>query len=43
MTAIEETLYQTKAKSVQDVYFPIKLNDKLGGVFDVAPVAICPQ
>jgi photosystem II stability/assembly factor-like uncharacterized protein len=37
MTAIEETLYQTKAKSGQDVLnYPIKLNDKLGGIFDVA-------
>ena len=37
MTAIEESLYQTKAKSSQDVLnFPIKLNDKLSGLFDVA-------
>jgi len=37
MTAIEETLYQTKAKSGQDVLnYPIRLNDKLAGVFDVA-------
>ncbi len=37
LTAIEETLYQTKAKSVQDVLnYPIRLNDKLAGVFDVA-------
>jgi hypothetical protein len=37
MTAIEETLYQTKAKSGQDVLnFPIRINDKLGGIFDVA-------
>ena len=37
MTAIEETLYQTKAKSGQDVLnHPIRLNDKLSGVFDVA-------
>ncbi len=37
LTAIEETLYQTKAKSGQDVLnFPIRLNDKLGGVFDAA-------
>jgi hypothetical protein len=37
LTKIEETLYQTKAKSGQDVLnFPIKLNDKLGGVFDAA-------
>jgi photosystem II stability/assembly factor-like uncharacterized protein len=34
---IEETLYQTKAKSSQDVLnYPIKLNDKLSGLFDVA-------
>jgi len=37
ITSIEETLYQTKSKSVQDVLnYPIKLNDKLAGVFDVA-------
>jgi hypothetical protein len=37
MTSIEETLYQTKAKSGQDVLnFPIRLNDKLSGLFDVA-------
>jgi photosystem II stability/assembly factor-like uncharacterized protein len=37
MTAIEETLYQTKSKSGQDVLnFPIRLNDKLSGVFDAA-------
>ncbi len=37
MTTIEETLYQTKAKSGQDVLnYPIRLNDKLSGVFDVA-------
>lgn len=37
LTAIEETLYQTKAKSGQDVLnYPIRLNDKLAGVYDVA-------
>jgi photosystem II stability/assembly factor-like uncharacterized protein len=37
MTQIEESLYQTKAKSSQDVLnYPIRLNDKLSGVFDVA-------
>ena len=37
LTTIEETLYQTKAKSGQDVLnYPIRLNDKLSGVFDVA-------
>ncbi len=37
LTAIEETLYQTKAKSGQDVLnFPIRLNDKLSGLFDAA-------
>ena len=37
MTSIEETLYQTKSKSEQDVLnYPIRLNDKLAGVFDVA-------
>jgi hypothetical protein len=37
LTAVEETLYQTKAKSGQDVLnYPIRLNDKLGGLYDVA-------
>ena len=37
LTSIEETLYQTKAKSFQDVLnYPIRLNDKLSGVFDAA-------
>lgn len=37
MTAIEEQLYQTKAKSGQDVLnFPIRLNDKIGNVFNTA-------
>ena len=37
LTAIEEVLYQTKAKSGQDVLnYPIRLNDKLSGVFDAA-------
>ncbi len=37
LSSIEETLYQTKAKSGQDVLnYPIKLNDKLSGVFDAA-------
>jgi hypothetical protein len=37
LTSIEETLYQTKAKSGQDVLnYPIKLNDKLSGVFNAA-------
>jgi hypothetical protein len=37
LTAIEETLYQTKAKSSQDVLnYPIRLNDKLAGVFNAA-------
>jgi photosystem II stability/assembly factor-like uncharacterized protein len=37
LTTVEETLYQTKAKSGQDVLnYPIKLNDKLSGLFDVA-------
>jgi photosystem II stability/assembly factor-like uncharacterized protein len=36
-TAVEEALYQTKAKAFQDVInYPIKLNDKLAGVFDAA-------
>ena len=37
LTTIEETLYQTKSKSGQDVLnFPIRLNDKLSGVYDAA-------
>ena len=37
ITLIEEMLYQNKAKSGQDVLnYPIRLNDKLAGVFDVA-------
>ncbi|MGV3527612.1 MAG: VPS10 domain-containing protein [Flavisolibacter sp.] len=37
MTAIEEELYQTKSRSSQDVLnYPIRLNDKLSGLFDVA-------
>ncbi len=37
LTAIEENLHQTKAKSFQDVLnYPIRLNDKLSAVFDAA-------
>ncbi len=37
LTAVEETLYQTKSKSGQDpLNFPIRLNDKLSGVYDAA-------
>jgi len=37
ITAIEEALYQTKSKSGQDVLnFPIRLNDKIAGLYDVA-------
>lgn len=37
MTAVEEALYQTKSKSGQDVLnFPIRLNDKLAGLYGVA-------
>ena len=37
LTAIEELLHQTKAKSGQDVLnYPIRLDDKLSGVFDMA-------
>ena len=36
LTAIEETLYQTKSKSGQDpLNFPIRINDKMSGLFDV--------
>ncbi len=37
LTSIEETLYQTNAKSGQDVLnYPIRLNDKLAGLFNAA-------
>jgi photosystem II stability/assembly factor-like uncharacterized protein len=37
LTSVEETLYQTRAKSGQDVLnYPIRINDKLSGIFDVA-------
>ncbi|MFM8710215.1 MAG: hypothetical protein ACKOC7_02970, partial [Sphingomonadales bacterium] len=37
ITLIEEKLHQTKAKSGQDVLnYPIRLDDKLSGVFDMA-------
>lgn len=37
LTAVEEKLHQTKAKSGQDVLnYPIRLNDKISGLFDVA-------
>jgi len=41
---IEEHLYQTKAKSGQDVLnYPIRLNDKLSGVFDAANQHTAPS
>jgi photosystem II stability/assembly factor-like uncharacterized protein len=37
LTDVEEKLYQTKSKSGQDVLnFPIRLNDKLAGLYGVA-------
>jgi photosystem II stability/assembly factor-like uncharacterized protein len=37
LTKIEEALYQTKSKSGQDVLnFPIRINDKISGLYDVA-------
>nr|MBP6456612.1 hypothetical protein [Chitinophagaceae bacterium] len=40
---IESTLHQTKAKSGQDVLnYPIKLNDKLAGLFDAANQQTAP-
>lgn len=37
LTAVEESFYQTRAKSSQDVLnYPIRLNDKLSGLFDAA-------
>ncbi|MBK9320534.1 MAG: hypothetical protein IPM91_18190 [Bacteroidetes bacterium] len=36
ITAIEEALYQTKLKANQDILnYPIQLNDKLAGVYDI--------
>jgi photosystem II stability/assembly factor-like uncharacterized protein len=44
LTAIEENLYQTKAKSGQDVLnYPIRLNDKLAGVFDAVNQHTAPS
>lgn len=43
MTAVEEALHQTKAKSSQDVLnFPIRLDDKLSGVYDAAAAGQSP-
>jgi SMC interacting uncharacterized protein involved in chromosome segregation len=37
MTAVEEALHQTKAKSGQDVLnFPIKLDDKLSSIYNAS-------
>jgi photosystem II stability/assembly factor-like uncharacterized protein len=37
LTAIEEALYQTKSKSSEDMLnYPIRLNDKLSGVYGIA-------
>ncbi|HEY6082621.1 MAG TPA: hypothetical protein VIU45_04130, partial [Chitinophagaceae bacterium] len=37
LTIVEEALYQTKAKSGEDVLnYPVKLNDRLAGVYDAA-------
>jgi len=37
LKTIEEALHQTKAKSIQDVLnFPIRLDDKLSGIFESA-------
>ncbi len=37
MTKVEEALYQTKAKSGQDVLnYPIRLNDQISGLYDYA-------
>jgi hypothetical protein len=37
LTSIEEALYQTKSKSSQDMLnFPIRINDKLSGVYGIA-------
>lgn len=37
LTAVEEALYQTKSKSSEDMLnYPIRLNDKLSGVYNTA-------
>lgn len=37
ITRIEEALYQTKAKSAQDLLnYPIRLNDQISGLYDYA-------
>ena len=37
LASVEESLHQTKAKSGQDVLnYPIRLDDKLGGVYGIA-------
>jgi len=37
LTAVEEALYQTKSKSGEDMLnFPIRINDKLSGVYGIA-------
>jgi hypothetical protein len=42
LTKIEEALHQTKAKSGQDVLnFPIRLDDKIAGVFESASCWLC--
>ena len=44
LTEVEEHLYQTKAKSGQDVLnYPIRLNDKLAGVFNAANQHTAPS
>jgi len=41
MTAVEEALHQTKAKSGQDVLnYPIRLDDKISGLYDFASSGI---
>ena len=37
LTAVEESLYQTKSKSSEDMLnFPIRINDKLSGLYGIA-------
>ncbi|MBL7766585.1 MAG: hypothetical protein JNJ58_10855 [Chitinophagaceae bacterium] len=44
ISSIEENLYQTKAKSGQDVLnYPIRLNDKLSGIFSAADQHTAPS
>lgn len=41
LQAVEQELYQTKARAFQDVLnYPVKLNDKLSGLYDAAAAGV---